>query len=215
MLEDRINEFRANRGLPVLVHASSLVDVARRHSEDMANRGFFDHVNPDGLEPQDRVELADLSDFSCGENLFQLTDATQRSAKYIASEAFTGWLNSPGHYQNMVAPNYDTGAVGVFVTSRFRLGDLIPRRYDIYVTHLLCKDISEYNRLSRQYDAANVLYDQLEVEYETLSREYEAVEEQYVDNAVPYAQVEVAYQRLELAIFRLNAQTDEINRLVE
>ena len=81
LLGNRINELRANRDLSILTPNSSLASVARAHSEDMTDRGFFDHVNPDGLEPQDRVELVGLSDFSCAENLFKSTDATEDSAE--------------------------------------------------------------------------------------------------------------------------------------
>ena len=35
--------------------------VARAHSADMRDRDFFDHVNPDGLDPFDRAERAGLT----------------------------------------------------------------------------------------------------------------------------------------------------------
>ena len=132
LVANRINQFRANRGLSILAYNSSLADVARAHSEDMANRDFFDHVNPDGVRAHDRVELAGLTDFACGENLHMVTNATEDDAEHIASDAFTGWLNSPGHYENMVDPSYDTGGVGVFVRSQIMFLDRAPRRYDIY-----------------------------------------------------------------------------------
>jgi len=164
---------------------------------------------------QDRVERASLTDFGCGENLFQVTDAKQDAAEYIASEAFTGWLNSPGHYENMIGPIYDTGGVGVFVEPKLAVGDLVPRRYDIYVTHLLCEDISEYNRLKSQYEIAKSLHDALAARYERLKVEYKEIEEQFVKNTVPYSQVEAAFEELEIARAQINEQTERVNDLVD
>ena len=215
LTQRKINQFRASRGLTVLAPTSSLADVARAHSKDMFTRDFFDHVNPDGLEPQGRVEHAGLTDFACGENLHMVTDATQDDVEEIASVAFTGWLNSPGHYENIVEPTYDTGGVGVFVKSKIVFMDRIPRRYDIYVTHLLCKDISEYNKLREQYAAAQALYDQLKAEYETLAVRYKAIEDQYVNNEIQRSQLEEAYAKLETAQIQLNGQVEVVNDLVE
>ena len=173
----------------------------------MAERGYFDHENPEGLMAQGRVERAGLTDFGCGETLFQVTDAKQDAAEYIASEAFTGWLNSPGHYETMIGPIYDTGGVGVFVESKLVVGDLVPRRYDIYVTHLLCEDTAEYQ-------AAKQFYDFLAVRYERLKVEYEETKELFVKNTVPYSQVAAAFEELQLARAQLNKQAEQINDLV-
>ena len=43
------------------------------------------------------------------------------------------------------------------------------------MTHVLCRDMTEYN-------TAKALLNQLEEEYENLNVEYKAIEEQYVDN---------------------------------
>ena len=210
----RINEFRANRGLSILALSEELVSVARAHSRDMAERNFFDHVNPDGWKPQDRVEGAGLDNFSCGENLFQITDGLQDSNDFITSEAFTGWLNSPGHFENMVKPSHNTGGVGVYVKSKFII-DLSPRRYDIYVTHLLCRDISEYNKLYAQYEEAKIFYDRLDAEFESLKTEYNAIEERHLRNEMSRSQLEAAFEKLEATRTHLNAQSDIVNMLVE
>ena len=207
LVQNKVNEFRATRSLPTLAWNGALGDVALAHSQDMAERGYFDHANPEGLRAQDRVERAGLTDFGCGENLFKVTDAKQDAAEYIASEAFTGWLNSPGHYENMIGPIYDTGGVGVFVESKLVVGDLVPRRYDIYVTHLLCEDTAEYQ-------AAKHLYGALAARYERLKVEYEEIEKQFVKNTVPYSQVEAAFEKLQLARAQLNKQAELINDLL-
>ena len=184
------------------------------HSEDMSRQGFFDHTNPDGLGPQDRVEHSGLYDFSCGENLYMVTGATRDDAEWVSSEAFTGWLNSPGHYKNMIEPRYDVGGVGVFVKSTLFV-NIVPVRYEIYVTHLLCRDMAEYNRLDVQYEATYAFLGQLEKKYEELDAEYKAMEKQYVNNNATRAQLEGAYEKLEAARIQLKAQVAVVNQLVE
>ena len=52
-----------------LVMEARLRCAARVHSLDMANRGFFDHVNPDGEDPFVRMERAGYSFQAAGENI--------------------------------------------------------------------------------------------------------------------------------------------------
>jgi uncharacterized protein YkwD len=57
-LEKRISELinaeRVRVKLKPLTIDPRLSEIARRNSEDMARRGFFDHVNPDGQGPTER-----------------------------------------------------------------------------------------------------------------------------------------------------------------
>ena len=48
----RVNSFRGEQGLTQLALNALLVEVARAHSKDMAQRKFFDHYTPEGLGPQ-------------------------------------------------------------------------------------------------------------------------------------------------------------------
>jgi hypothetical protein len=214
----RVATFRLNRSLLALAYSEALSAVARAHSEDMARRGFFDHVNPDGLAPQDRVERAGVTSYSCGENLYTVSNASQDDAEYIASDSFTGWLNSPGHYENMITPRWDSGAVGVYVVQR---PELLRLRYDIWVTHLLCKDMTEYNRIKAQYEAEKRILEQIEAELERLRAEhnrlraeYKAVEERYMNNQASKQEVDAAYERQEEARLRFNQQVELVNRQV-
>ena len=203
----------------------SLAEVALIHSEDMRNRGFFDHVNPDGLAPQDRVEAAGLRDYSCRENLFQHLLATSNQPSFISEEGFTGWLNSPGHLANMENRYWNVGGIGIYIETKLLLGDLYPIRYDIYVTHVLCTNISEYNLLQQDlellkgevellrsdYGMGEVEYSRLLEEYEELQSLYQEVEDKYVDNQVPYSDVETAFAEVKAAEENLNSQADVLN----
>ncbi len=68
--------------------------AARAHSLDMAQRDFFDHVNPDGLDPTDRAEAQGYTG-TAGENI---------AAGYVnVDEAHAAWLVSLGHRRNVLS----------------------------------------------------------------------------------------------------------------
>ncbi len=57
-LIDLIDAERLRRGVNALQVNSVLMQVAEAHSQDMINRNFFDHTNPDGQDPGDRLDEA-------------------------------------------------------------------------------------------------------------------------------------------------------------
>src|SRR5437867_4420077 len=65
----RINRHRRAIGSEPLTWDERLASVAQRHSEDMARRHYFDHVNPDGLDPFDRMRRAGIRFRFAAENL--------------------------------------------------------------------------------------------------------------------------------------------------
>jgi uncharacterized protein YkwD len=90
------NVYRAERGVPVLTHDPTLRAVARAHSQDMIDRDFFDHVNPDGDGPTDRAQAAGYPG-SVGENI-----AIWPSPPPSARSFFSLWRKSPGHHRNLL-----------------------------------------------------------------------------------------------------------------
>ena len=81
--------------------------TAREHSADMAQRGFQDHVNPDGADPFDRMAAAGFDGADpWGENV---------AAGYAtAEEVVAGWMSSPGHCANIMEPSFAVLGVGYF-----------------------------------------------------------------------------------------------------
>jgi uncharacterized protein YkwD len=104
---DLVNVMRKEKGLKPLVFASDLLAVARKHSEDMGDRNFFEHVNPDGKSPFDRIKAAGIGYDYAAENI-------QYSQGFDdpASVAADGWRNSPGHYHNIITPELSESAIG-------------------------------------------------------------------------------------------------------
>jgi uncharacterized protein YkwD len=99
-----VNTVRTGAGCAPVVHEEGLARVARAHSADMRDRDFFDHVNPDGLDPFQRAE-------SAGQ-----TDARAENIAYgqpNPAAVMDGWMNSSGHRANILDCELDTLGVGV------------------------------------------------------------------------------------------------------
>lgn len=78
--------------------------AARVHSVDMATRGFFDHTNPDGESPFDRMEKAGYGFAFAGENI--------AAGQMTPADVVVGWLESPGHCRNIMSPDFRELGVG-------------------------------------------------------------------------------------------------------
>ncbi|MCA0971484.1 CAP domain-containing protein [Halobacillus litoralis] len=100
------NAFRANYGMDPLERKSEIDRVARKHSVDMAENEYFNHVNLEGEGVLQRFQNAEVPYQSSGENI---------SAGYATGiEAMEGWINSSGHRKNLLAPHELIG-IGVVV----------------------------------------------------------------------------------------------------
>ena len=116
---DLVNKERAAAGLHPLVADPELTEVARRHSADMFARGYFAHDTPEGLSPFDRMRAADVHFLTAGENL---------ALAPTLSVAHNGLMNSPGHRENILRPQFgrvgigvmDGGMRGLMVSQEFR-----------------------------------------------------------------------------------------------
>ncbi|MFD3743178.1 CAP domain-containing protein [Nocardia sp. NPDC058633] len=89
-----VNRERAGAGCKPVQANAQLQTAAQRHSDDMAARGFFDHVNPSGVGPGGRIEAAGYKWSTYGENIARGQES--------AAAVMTGWMNSPGHKANIL-----------------------------------------------------------------------------------------------------------------
>jgi uncharacterized protein YkwD len=104
---DAVNDARRERKLPALTSDPLLDGIARRHSCDMAERGFFQHTTPDGASMADRLSQRGVRYLAAAENLARI------DGRDPVPRAVAGWLKSPGHRQNMLSPRFTTTGVGV------------------------------------------------------------------------------------------------------
>ena len=139
LVHDAVNAARTREGRGALRWSDRLARVAQGHGEDMARRGYFAHVAPEGATPQDRAVAggvacrARLSDAEVRtgvlENLYRTTRyvrVTERrlgptrvrtpewlTDAEVARAAVAGWLRSPGHRHNLLDHHATAEGVGV------------------------------------------------------------------------------------------------------
>ncbi|MBF2014650.1 MAG: pre-peptidase C-terminal domain-containing protein [Rivularia sp. T60_A2020_040] len=98
------NDYRTEHGLQPLTLNMELSKSAQLHSEDMAVSDFFSHTGSNGTRVSDRTKSAGYQSPYVGENI---------AAGYMsAEEVVRGWMNSPGHRENILNPNYKEIGIG-------------------------------------------------------------------------------------------------------
>lgn len=101
-----VNDERAKVGCSPVKADPTLGKLADAYSRDMANRGFFDHTNPEGATPWDRAGKAGVTNLG-GENIAR--------GQADPAAVMDAWMNSEGHRQNILNCDYKTLGVGVFI----------------------------------------------------------------------------------------------------
>jgi len=101
-----LNAERAKANLPPLEYNPQLACAARAHAVDIAQRKFFDHVNPDGENFTERITKAGYTWNRSAENLGM--------GYPTAAMQINGWMNSPGHRANVLATNVNEAGPGVY-----------------------------------------------------------------------------------------------------
>lgn len=102
---DLANAARAKLGLQPFVWDDKAAEAARKHSQDMGAKGYFDHDDPSGRSPFDRMKQDGIAYRAAAENIA----AGQASAIF----AHHGWMNSEGHRKNLLS---DIKRLGVGVS---------------------------------------------------------------------------------------------------
>jgi uncharacterized protein YkwD len=130
------NRQRADLKLPLFKHSWALQLMARRHSLEMVDLQYFDHVSPTPANRTlaDRLKAVGLSKVGASENIvvqpaLEMGSGVHRTTIYpngqqimrdaetgkvihyntyeeLAKSFLTTWMNSPPHRENMVNPRY-------------------------------------------------------------------------------------------------------------
>ena len=101
---DLVNEERTSLGLRALIWDDRLLPVARQHSEEMFRLKYFAHQSPVSGTPFDRLKTAGITYSRAGENL---------AYAQSVSVAHRGLMQSPGHRENILRPEFTHIAIGV------------------------------------------------------------------------------------------------------
>lgn len=105
LMLDSVNAERARESLDALTWCPALARSATAHSVDMAANNYFEHESLDGREVSDRAEAQGYDYQTVGENIA----VGQRDV----AEVMQGWMDSPGHRENIMKPDYTHLGSGV------------------------------------------------------------------------------------------------------
>ncbi|NYF24724.1 CAP domain-containing protein [Sporosarcina sp. JAI121] len=101
---DLTNVERQKAGLQPLQTDRNLMNSARQKSADMASKNYFSHTSPTYGSPFDQMKANGVTYKSAAENIAM----GQRSAE----EVVKGWMESPGHRQNILTPGFTHIGIG-------------------------------------------------------------------------------------------------------
>jgi len=114
----KINELRISQALAPLKSNSILRKAAKSQSVYMAEAKSLSHDQPtaERASPSKRVKYFSGDDFVLvGENVLKtqkiILPLDKAKVASIVNDMFLSWKNSPGHYANMVTPDYEFGDI--------------------------------------------------------------------------------------------------------
>lgn len=114
-----INEARATQrncgntaksAAPAVVWNDKLFVASASHSNDMVQRNYFNHNNPDGVSPSQRVTAAGYQFGITGENI--------AAGQIGIASVMSAWLGSPGHCNSIMEKSFVDVAVACVATTQ-------------------------------------------------------------------------------------------------
>jgi uncharacterized YkwD family protein len=93
-----VNQERTKAGLSTLTSDPALASMALDKAKDMYNNKYFDHNSPTYGSPFDMMKAYGIHYTYAGENIAK----GQRNPQ----EVMNAWMNSTGHRQNILSPNF-------------------------------------------------------------------------------------------------------------
>jgi uncharacterized protein YkwD len=111
-----INQDRSREKAAAITSSGALASLARAHAQDMAAKKFFNHVNKEGLNPQDRANRAGVGpifeNISFATGVSDLFSAAQDAERQMMGEP----PNQKNHRSNIIDPDHKTVGVGIAVS---------------------------------------------------------------------------------------------------
>ncbi|MEW9122764.1 MAG: CAP domain-containing protein [Thermotaleaceae bacterium] len=105
-----VNVERGKQGLAPLKLNTQLAGVARAKSADMRDNGYFSHTSPTYGSPFDMMKRFGIKYSYAGENIAM--------GQKTPEEVMKGWMNSPGHRNNILSSNFTEIGVGYVVNGK-------------------------------------------------------------------------------------------------
>ena len=98
------NVERQKQGRTPLILDSRLSRVAQAHADDMYRRKYFSHRSPEGRDMGDRLDRANVSYGTAGENIAW--------GQKTETDVTRAWMHSSGHRRNILSRNYKKIGIG-------------------------------------------------------------------------------------------------------
>jgi hypothetical protein len=128
LIAAEVNAARSEAGVGTLKTDAELAALADAHSADMRERGYVDHVTPDGEGLAERYAAAGIDCYG-GENIYASPrGGVTTSERALAEFVVESWLDSPGHRETLLKERFTRQGLGVAVGADGAL----------YVTQDLC-----------------------------------------------------------------------------
>jgi len=137
-----VNEARKKENLKELKENNLLNLSALEKAQHMKDNNYFDHVSPQGLQPWYFAQKQKYEYKFFGENLAE--------GYFSANSVHTGWMNSPGHRDNILSKDFEE--IGVAILDFEQEGQrsyLIVQHFGTklsaadLVTEIVCKEESK------------------------------------------------------------------------
>ncbi len=93
-----VNSARTEVGLPEVQENLKLKLSAMEKAQHMKDNDYFEHISPEGFQPSYFAQKQDYSYKNFGENL--------ASGYFSAESVHEGWMNSPGHRDNILSEKF-------------------------------------------------------------------------------------------------------------
>lgn len=121
-----LNQLRNDKGLHLLINDNILKKAAKDQADYQLKKHFLTHGQTEKNKetPQNRVFYYEGTHSLVGENCIKIPLKSTFKPKYKKTEfevktykdageaLFLGWKNSPGHYKNMIDPDYEVTGIG-------------------------------------------------------------------------------------------------------
>lgn len=140
LILEQTSAVRRNHGLSILSSGDTATRFAEQHSRDMGVHNYYAHRGPNGVSAMERMERISAACGSTASENIHLAPLTSRVRIYggeeivniydeseLAKYAVQGWMNSPGHRDNMLDERWSTAGVGVYVANE-----------NVYMTIVFC-----------------------------------------------------------------------------
>jgi len=115
MIIEQTNAFREEQGRVPVESNSKLEATAQSFADYMARTDRYGH-RADGNRPSDRASNHDYNYCIVAENIAYQYDSTGFKAEELAEGFVQGWIDSPGHRENMLDPDVRETGVAVAVS---------------------------------------------------------------------------------------------------